>query len=166
MPSEFAKLLLKAFVKVYPYSPPVLDVGSGDVSYWYSPFFEGKEFKTLDPDPKYKELVDFKMDVCSMPHSLNNSFGVVLLFETLEHLPSPTCAFKSIFRVLKPGGYLLVSTVACYFMHRHPKDYWRFLPDGLELLCNNAGFINKGIKLHQPNTSKTCWIFLVAQKPL
>lgn len=165
MPSEYAKQLCKDFVRVYKFEEPIIDVGAGAVSYWYKPFFLNKEFYTMDSDPQFVHTCDYGYDICNLPNDFKNKFGVVLLLETLEHMPNPFCAFKNIFRMLKPGGYLLCSTVSCYPIHRHPIDCWRFLPDGLEILMAQAGFISKGTRLSQPNAAKTAHIFCVAQKP-
>ena len=165
MPSDFAKNLCAEFVKAYKFEGPVLDVGSGDVSYWYKPSFEGFQYLTADPLPSLSSIVDYNVDVCNLPRDLKDSFGVVLMLESLEHIANPFCAFKSCFRILKPGGFLLCSTVACYGIHKHPADFWRFLPDGLELLMLQAGFLNKGVKMNQPNTTRTAHICCVAQKP-
>lgn len=165
MPSDFAKNLVKDFVRVYPFEAPIIDIGAGDVFYWYKPIFQGKEYVTVDADPQYRQIVDVIADICFLPKDFKNKFGVVLLLETLEHMQSPLCAFKSAFRILRPGGYLLCTTVACYGEHKHPKDFWRFLPDGLEFLMHQSGFINKGVKMNQPNTTRTAHICCVAQKP-
>jgi len=166
MPSDFAKNLCVEFVKAYKFEGPVLDVGSGDVSYWYKPHFSGVEYKTADPSPALAGIVDYNLEVCNLPTELNNTFGVVLMLEALEHIANPFCAFKSCFKVLKPGGHLLVTTVSCYGIHPHPCDFWRFLPDGLELLMKQSGFIDKGIRMNQPNATRTAHICCVAQKPL
>lgn len=69
----------------------------------------------------------------------DNSVGTALLLETLEHLPYPQKAITELERILKPGGLLVVTTLMCWEEHRCPVDYWRFLPQGLELLFKDAG---------------------------
>ncbi len=85
----------------------------------------------------------------------NNSFGVIMAFDVLEHIPIDTegVMFSEIFRVLKPKGYLLLSTPqrsfwgtlldpAWYFGHRHYthqdlKEYCK--KSGLKLKILNTG---------------------------
>jgi SAM-dependent methyltransferase len=45
------------------------------------------------------------------------SFGVVTMFDLLEHVPNDEAASHEALRVLRPGGYLLVST---------PSENWRY----------------------------------------
>jgi SAM-dependent methyltransferase len=66
----------------------------------------------------------------------NESIGLVLNLESLEHLPAPQKAIDEIHRVLRPNGLLILTTVMHFKIHRAPKDYWRFTPDGIELLLN------------------------------
>ena len=40
----------------------------------------------------------------------NNHFDAITLFEVIEHLKEPKLLFQEIYRVLKPGGVLLIST--------------------------------------------------------
>jgi len=70
-----------------------------------------------------------------MPQVKSDFYGVVLMLELLEHVPDPPQAFKEAARILKPGGIFICTTPSCWPVHRHPKDYWRFLPDGLDYLC-------------------------------
>lgn len=73
----------------------------------------------LDRD---KESVNFAKKHYSRPNSefiigdaeiLNfpeNSFDIVVSFETIEHLPSPKKFLKEIKKILKPGGMLILSS--------------------------------------------------------
>lgn len=45
------------------------------------------------------------------------SFDAVTMFDVIEHVPDDRRAMSEALRVLKPGGYLLVST---------PNEHWRF----------------------------------------
>lgn len=70
----------------------------------------------------------------------NNTFDFVYSSHTIEHLPDPSEALKNWFRVLKPGGFLIV-----YLPHRdlyekkktlpsvfNPNHFHFFLPDSDE----------------------------------
>lgn len=50
-----------------------------------------------------------QMDCCQISFK-DNSFDVVISFETLEHITNMNLFLKELQRVLKPGGVLLVST--------------------------------------------------------
>ncbi len=64
----------------------------------------------------------------------------VLLLNVLEHLPNPQESVKEAFRVLKPGGCLLIQVPFLYPLHDLPLDFHRFTPNGLETLANQSGF--------------------------
>ncbi len=69
----------------------------------------------------------------------DESFDTVLAAQVLEHLPEPARACAEIGRVLKPGGYLILSAPHIWGVHEPPHDYFRFTGYGLEYLARKAG---------------------------
>lgn len=63
-----------------------------------------------------------------------NSVGTVIMLETLEHVQNPIQAVDEVFRVLKPEGTAVFSTVMNFQLHSFPHDYWRVTPPGMEYL--------------------------------
>lgn len=55
-------------------------------------------------------------DATALPFE-NHSFDAVTMFDVLEHIPSHEKAVSEALRVLRPGGFLLIST---------PNENWRF----------------------------------------
>jgi SAM-dependent methyltransferase len=115
---------VKEMISKYKFEEPILDCGAGWEPNLYHPLF---------PDMKYIKQ-DIICDVCNMTPIEDNSIGLVLLLESLEHIEQPQKALKEIFRILKPGGLLILTTVMAMGIHRCPKDFWRFCPDGIESL--------------------------------
>jgi len=64
----------------------------------------------------------------------SEAFDVVLCTEVLEHLPEPQAAIDEMFRVLKPGGTLILTTRFLFPIHDAPHDYFRFTKFGLRHL--------------------------------
>lgn len=62
------------------------------------------------------------------------AFEVVLCTEVLEHLPEPQKAIDEFFRVLAPGGVLLLTTRFVFPIHDAPHDYFRYTKYGLRYL--------------------------------
>lgn len=60
----------------------------------------------------------------------NNSFDIVTAFDTLEHVKSDRLALKEFYRVLRPGGFILITVPALPLIwsshdiaHRHFRRY-------------------------------------------
>lgn len=114
---------------------PIIDLGAGIQSQLYKPLFNNVTYVTLDIQQDIESSIDILADICNMPKVPSGSFGVTLLLETLEHLKNPFSAFAEISRITKRGGIIIITTVASWVEHKHPADYWRFMPDGLNYLC-------------------------------
>lgn len=71
----------------------------------------------------------------------DNSVGTVLALDTFEHVEFPHIAIKEIYRVLKPNGFVVISSVMNFPIHDFPHDYWRFTPDGLKSLLGDFSSI-------------------------
>lgn len=63
-----------------------------------------------------------------------NTFDAVVCTEVLEHLREPQAAIDEMYRVLKPGGALLLTTRFLFPIHDAPHDYFRFTKYGLQYL--------------------------------
>jgi len=121
----------------YPLEGPVLDTCAGWEPNLYEPLFPGYKYIKQDMRDYDPPCIDLICDVCDMKPVPDTSMGVVLNMESLEHIAYPQKAIDEINRVLKPDGFLILTTVMHFKIHRTPKDYWRFTPDGLELLLKD-----------------------------
>ncbi len=125
---------LKWAIERFPYEEPILDTCAGWEPNYYEPLFLGKRYIKQDIQDFDPPCIDIICDICDMKPISDESIGLVLNLESLEHLPYPQKAIDEIYRVLKPNGLLILTTVMHFKIHRVPKDYWRFTPEGLELL--------------------------------
>jgi len=67
------------------------------------------------------------------------SFDAVLSTQVLEHVLDPRVYVSECFRVLRPGGRLLLSTHGTMVLHRDPIDLWRWTSDGLRVQLERSG---------------------------
>jgi SAM-dependent methyltransferase len=68
------------------------------------------------------------------------SFDVVVSTQVLEHVGEPRLYLSECFRVLRPGGQLLLSTHGVFVYHPDPGDYWRWTCAGLRREIEHTGF--------------------------
>ena len=66
-------------------------------------------------------------------------FDAVLSTQVLEHVTDPGLYLTECFRVLRPGGTLLLSTHGIFVYHPDPDDYWRWTCSGLQKAVRDAG---------------------------
>ena len=70
----------------------------------------------------------------------DNTFDVVLLSEVLEHLFEPNQILGEIYRVLKPGGKLILTCPFAWNEHEVPFDFARYTSFGLDKILTNNRF--------------------------
>ena len=120
----------------FPFEEPILDTCAGWEPNFYEPLFPGKRYIKQDMRDFDPPCIDMICDITDMKPISDGSIGLVLNLESLEHLPYPQKGIDEIHRVLRPDGLLILTTVMHFKIHRAPNDYWRFTPDGIELLLN------------------------------
>jgi SAM-dependent methyltransferase len=68
--------------------------------------------------------------------------GTVVSLSVLEHLARPDVMLGEAYRILEPGGMLILQVPFQWWVHEDPHDYYRFTADGLRLMLTQAGFEN------------------------
>ncbi len=74
-----------------------------------------------------------RADAHALPF-VDGAFECVLCTEVLEHLPEPQRAIDEMYRVLAPGGRMVLTTRFLFPIHDAPHDYFRFTKYGLRHL--------------------------------
>lgn len=101
----------------------VLDCGSG-----------GRKIPgVLSLDIAESEYTDMRASGLDLPFR-DDSFELVLSQAVLEHVPEPQRYIDEIFRVLQPGGTLLVEVAFMQPVHQAPHHYFNVTPFGLQHL--------------------------------
>lgn len=100
-----------------------------------------RSYRTLFPNAVSGDIVAYpELDVQFDAHRLpfaEASFAVVLCTEVLEHCHDPQRAVDEFYRVLKPGGKLILTTRFVFPIHDAPYDFFRFTRYGLLHLCRS-----------------------------
>ncbi len=76
----------------------------------------------------------------------DSSFDTVISFHLVEHVYDFWKMPTEVFRVLKPGGRLIISVPFMHEYHADPGDYWRMSGDAVSRLFESAGFSVKSIE--------------------
>ncbi|WZO98107.1 class I SAM-dependent methyltransferase [Isosphaeraceae bacterium EP7] len=104
------------FNEIYPKRGVVLEVGCGMgfmLDYYRQ---DGWEVRGVEPNKGFCQYIDEEMKIDVVPKILEEAnipdatADIVILLHVIEHVPSPTATLSEIFRVLKPGGHLLMET--------------------------------------------------------
>lgn len=139
---------MQKFAKQFTAGQRVLDIGCGKKP--YAKFFQC-EYIGLDPSRKVNP--DIVADAWNIPVS-NNSFDGIILNQSLEHIEKTQETIQEASRVLKPGGFAIITVPQT--MKNHSRaiasvnapvanfdatfepywrvDYWRFTKFGLIVL--------------------------------
>ena len=116
----------------------VLDLGCGDKPY-ASLFYLTEKSRYIGID-----IIKGQSDVIASGEYLpfqDEVFDSAVCLQTLEHVREPKALLNEAYRVLKPGGVLLLTTPFMWGVHSEPYDYFRYTPYGIEYLAKQAGFI-------------------------
>jgi len=72
--------------------------------------------------------------------AVDGSYDIALSNSVLEHVDDPRSYLDEAYRVLRPGGHLILSTHGIWIYHPDPNDYWRWTCEGLNSQIAASGF--------------------------
>lgn len=122
--------------KKTPKNARVLDAGAGPCP--YKSFFSHAKYEATDyVDPH--NILDFTCMLDNIPKG-SNTYDAVLSTEVMEHVEYPQKVMNEMYRILKKGGKLYLTTPQGWMIHQAPHNYYYFTLYGLESLLKNAGF--------------------------
>lgn len=117
----------------------VLDVGSLDINGSLKPIFmEAGATSYTGIDIRPGPGVDIVMNAHNLLFA-DNSYDIVVSGEMLEHDSHFWQTAMQIGRVLKPGGWFVLSARGNGFpLHLHPDDFYRFMPSSYYVIFELA----------------------------
>ena len=122
---------LEETLKKIPSGFRILDAGAGElqfkkfcthlnyVSQDFAQYDGSGDNKGLQMNSWDNSKLDIVSDITSIPVE-NGSFDAVMCTEVLEHVPDPVAALKEISRVLRPGGFMVVTAPFSSLTHFSP----------------------------------------------
>lgn len=143
-PFYFIRLrLFQAFKRYLPeLKGAVLDFGCGSKPY-ESLFVNATSYIGLDIEVSghshVNESIDVYYDGKTIPFD-DGHFDNVFCSEVMEHVFNPDESLKEIYRVLKPGGKLLLTCPFVWPEHEIPFDYARYSSFGIAHLLEENNF--------------------------
>lgn len=135
---DIARGFIKIRKKIHKKKLTIVDVGCGHKP--YLPLFapHAKMYIGVDIDPAVADVV---VQGEKIPFN-NDSFDLVVSFQTLEHCDDPGKVVSEMHRVLTPSGFALVSTHGAWIYHPNPNDYYRWTEEGLVKLFSNFSSVS------------------------
>lgn len=117
----------------YIYKGIVLDIGGRDRGLFIKPKNKVQKWIFADINREYNP--DIILDVTKMIQIDSNSIDVVNAIELFEHVFDIEKGLKECFRVLKKGGFLVISIPFLFQIHADPLDFqrWTFYKWKIEL---------------------------------
>ncbi|MFZ5779691.1 MAG: class I SAM-dependent methyltransferase [Pseudomonadota bacterium] len=109
----------------------------------------------VNQDLHYPGDARTNLDIVSPLHRIpkpDGTFDGVLCIAVLEHVENPVDVVAELFRVTKPGGFLVCTVPFLQPEHKIPADFQRYTRDGLEALLVKAGY-----EIEQTKALYTVW---------
>lgn len=121
----------------------VIDLGAGAMNYKDMIEKTGATYHSLDYAPtetKYQKDIqlDYVGDIQNLPIE-DSQFDTVFCSQVLEHISEPQRAVNEMSRIIKIGGYAIISTPHLAYLHNEPYDFYRYTKYGLKHLVEKAG---------------------------
>ena len=146
LPASSVRGRIRAYIERHAHllGDDVLEVGSRmtNPGAWWIVNRDLAQGKWLGIDMQAGDGVDLVADIHNLPADFDGRFTGVLCSEVLEHVARPWVALPKLRAAMKPGGWLIVTTLFAFPEHGFPDDFYRYSRSGLRLLLEDAGFVN------------------------
>lgn len=117
----------------------ILDLG-GDTRSEYQSLFQGNfEIKTVNLTKDSGAHIIHDLEKIPIPVS-SESYDGVLLINVLEHIYHAEQLVRETYRVVRPGGIIVIAVPFLFPVHPSPRDYWRFTDEALRTMLSEIGF--------------------------
>lgn len=120
----------------------IIDLGCGEMNYKFFLLRYAEQYFGVDWGSSFHEIkADLITDLNYPIEQIESeSFNTVFSISVLEHLSNPENLISESYRILKPGGHILLQIPFQWRVHEIPFDFQRYTNFGLELLFKNNKF--------------------------
>ena len=120
-------------------SGDILDIGCGNKP--YKCFFENRisTYTGCDIVQSSENVVDIICTATEIPVE-SNTKDTIFTTQVIEHVADHRKLLSEAFRILKPGGHIILSGPMAWEHHEVPYDFFRFTRYGFEWLLKEHGF--------------------------
>lgn len=148
----------KFLQKYTPYYKGVMyDLGCGEAPYkeyflQFADSYTGVDWtKTL-----HNSKADVVSDLNKKIELEDETADTIISLSVMEHLCEPQVFLNESYRILRPGGTMILQVPWQWWIHEAPHDYFRYTSYGLKYLFKKAGFID--IQVEPQTGFFTTWI--------
>jgi SAM-dependent methyltransferase len=122
-----------------------LDLGGGKINSYINLFkIKGKvESVNINPEMQPTFLADLN-EKLPIP---DNSYDNIISLNTLEHIYKDEFVIYEIYRILKPGGKIIIVVPFLYRVHTSPSDFHRHTAYWWDRVLVSTGFEKNSIKI-------------------
>lgn len=152
---DIGDAFLERFVNLY--KGHLYDLGCGEMPYrkWFLDYvniYTGVDWGGT----QHKIKADILSDLNETLPIEGQSADTVISLSVMEHLREPQIFLNEAYRILKPGGAMILQVPFMWWVHESPHDYFRYTRYGLEYLFDMAGF--KSVEIYPQTGFWVMWI--------
>lgn len=125
------------------YKGTLYDLGAGESP--YKDFFlqHAKQYVAVDwAGSLHNTKADIAADLNKQLPIAAELADTVVSLSVMEHLCEPQNMLNEAFRILKPGGAIVLQVPWQWWIHEAPYDFFRYTPYGLKYMFDKAGFVD------------------------
>ena len=128
------------------YRGVLYDLGAGESPYrqFFSNYVD--QYIAVDWAGSYHDTnADIAADL-NKPLPIESAVAdTVVSLSVMEHLCEPQMMLNEAFRILKPGGAMVLQVPWQWWIHEAPYDFFRYTPYALEYMFEKAGFADVAV---------------------
>jgi SAM-dependent methyltransferase len=127
----------------------VFDIGCGNKPFekYIRLLTKNGDYRGCDIVQSSEQKADIICEATNIPEQ-SAKYDVVICTQVIEHIFDHSKVFEEAYRLLKQGGYFIVSSNFVWEIHEAPYDFYRFTKYGFGQLLENAGFTIKEEKVN------------------